>query len=61
MPRKPLTFEQQRLALTKKGWYQLFCGNHQCSTRVAGRLHDVHEDDLVDGAIWLCPKCKDSS
>jgi hypothetical protein len=57
MARKNLTPEEERLALTKKGWYQFFCGNFNCPTRLAGQLHDVHIDEMEDGAVWLCPRC----
>lgn len=53
--------ERERLALTKKGWFQLFCGNPECPTRQRGHLHDVHEDDIEDGVIWLCRNCRKTS
>lgn len=58
MAKRELTWEQQRLALTNRGWYQLFCGNPTCPTRIAGKTHDVHEDELEDGTIWNCVTCR---
>ena len=45
--------------------YRLYCGNLECATRTepqpdgsVGRLFEVLDTDLVDGAAWLCPTCQ---
>ena len=39
-------------------YYHVYCGNHECSSRLAGKTHWVADSDLGDGEIWLCPDCR---
>jgi hypothetical protein len=39
--------------------YEVYCGNFDCPTRLAGNTFIVEEGiDLVDGELWLCENCR---
>lgn len=43
--------------------YELYCGNFECSTRLAvpPKLFTVYDDEILDGEVWLCPTCRTPS
>jgi hypothetical protein len=38
--------------------YDVYCGNFDCPTRAELLTFRVTEADLVDGEVWLCPRCR---
>jgi hypothetical protein len=39
--------------------YEVYCGNFDCPTRIAGKTFVVEDGvDLVDGELWLCEDCR---
>lgn len=41
--------------------YDVYCGNYECPSRLAGRTFTVTEGfDLIDGELWLCPSCREA-
>ena len=37
--------------------FEVYCGNFDCPSRAELMLWRVPESDLVDGEVWLCPRC----
>jgi hypothetical protein len=38
--------------------YQVYCGNYECRSRLAGETHTVPDSDMEDGVVWLCRSCR---
>jgi hypothetical protein len=38
--------------------YEIYCGNYDCTTRLAGVTHKVFDSEMEDGVVWVCPVCR---
>lgn len=43
--------EQRTLGRRRLKFYELYCGN-------CGTLYVLHNDELLDGQVWLCSDCE---
>lgn len=38
--------------------FKVYCGDYDCPSRAELVLWSVRESELVDGEVWLCPRCE---